>query len=91
MRTAFDDRGFPTPVTVIPGASPAPRRFDEQGFLINDASANLATDPAARAAEGSELKKQGDQANGATPRRSVENFPITMGLLAVLWGGTLIM
>ena len=40
VTTGFDERGFPTVYTVIPGASTMPRSYNEQGFLITAAPAD---------------------------------------------------
>lgn len=64
MRTGFDDRGFPTVMTVKPGASAAPR-YNEQGFLVTDTPESARSGAVAQAAAGKKAQEQGGPSNGA--------------------------
>ncbi|KAI9748486.1 MAG: hypothetical protein M4579_007208 [Chaenotheca gracillima] len=85
VRTSFNEQGFPTVITVQPGASSSPKHYNDQGFLITSApAAPQATGPSALNAKsvgkdpqvdpGAKLNEASstkkDQANGAASTTS---------------------
>ncbi|KAI9803775.1 MAG: hypothetical protein M1825_001655 [Sarcosagium campestre] len=60
--TKFNDQGFPTTVTELPGASNEPKQYDSKGFLITGAAAQSTK---AAVAPGGEFKERSTNAAAA--------------------------
>lgn len=85
VRTAFDDRGFPTIITVVTADRTGPRSYDDRGFLITGVPTTAATNVAARVDEtgNSSPTSTTSQAKAAA---LTHNGAVAGGLLAGLLG-----
>lgn len=95
VTTAWDQRGFPTVITVAAGAATAPKSYDQQGFLITSSavaprstSLDAADLKAADSSASAGLKVVGASKTGAANTKSaVRGFGLACGIL----GGALIL
>ena len=95
VTTGWDERGFPTVVTVAAGAATASKTYDQQGFLITSSavvprSTSLDVDnlKAADSSASATLKVLGASPTGAASTRGVvKGFGVACGIL----GGALIL
>lgn len=81
--TKFNEQGFPTVVTVAPGATDAPKAFDSKGFPITDGA--TATVAPAKNIQTSAPAAANGGATGPLAGRALWGAGAACGVLGGMW------